>query len=132
MNKKDFELILKTGESYFVEFKETINKELAKEIVAFSNSQGGKIFIGVTDNGGIKGIKVTNKLRSQIFDIAKNCDPAIDIKLSTYKNNVLVVKIPEGDKKPYSCSQGFLYEMAQIPRNFQEMRFFLLLIQKAD
>jgi len=107
MNDKDFELILKTGESYFVEFKETVNKELVKEIVAFSNSQGGKIFIGVTDSGEIKGIKVTNKLRAQIFDIAKNCDPAIDIKLSIYKNNVLVVEIPEGDKKPYSCSQGF-------------------------
>lgn len=107
MNDNDFELILKTGESYFVEFKETVNKELAKEIVAFSNSQGGRIFIGVTDSGEVKGIKITNKLMSQIFDIAKNCDPAIDVKLSVYKNNVLVVEVPEGDKKPYSCSQGF-------------------------
>ena len=62
MDDKDFELILKTGESFFVEFKERLDKSLAKEIVAFSNSQGGRIFIGVTDSGEIKGIKVTNKI----------------------------------------------------------------------
>ena len=62
MNEKDFELILKTGESFFVEFKERLDKSLAKEIVAFSNSQGGKIFIGITDNGKIKGIRITNKI----------------------------------------------------------------------
>ena len=60
MDEKDFELILKTGESFFVEFKERLDKSLAKEIVAFSNSQGGRIFIGVTDSGEIKGIRITN------------------------------------------------------------------------
>jgi len=107
MTDKDFELILKTGESFFVEFKEKLDKSLAKEIVAFSNSQGGRIFIGITDNGEIKGIKITNKLKSQIFDTARNCDPSIEIKLSTYKNRILVVEVPGGDKKPYLCSQGF-------------------------
>jgi len=107
MNKKDFELILKTGESFFVEFKEGVDKSLAKEIVAFSNSQGGKIFIGITDNRKIKGIKITNKLKSQIFDVARNCEPPIKIKLSLYKNIILTVEVPEGNKKPYLCSQGF-------------------------
>lgn len=50
MNEKDFELILKTGESYFAEFKEGFDKNFVKEIVSFSNSQGGKVFIGVTDH----------------------------------------------------------------------------------
>nr|AAU83511.1 conserved hypothetical protein [uncultured archaeon GZfos29E12] len=60
MDDKDFELILKTGESFFVEFKEGVDKSLAKEIVAFSNSQGGRIFIGIKDNGEIKEIRITN------------------------------------------------------------------------
>ena len=107
MNEKEFEFILRTGESFFAEFKEDVDKSLAKEIVAFSNSQGGRIFIGVTDSEEIKGIKVTNKLKSQIFDAARNCDPPIEVKLSTYKNKILVVEVPEGDKKPYLCSQGF-------------------------
>jgi ATP-dependent DNA helicase RecG len=54
MNEKGFEFILRTGESFFAEFKEDVDKSLAKEIVAFSNSQGGRIFIGVTDSGEIK------------------------------------------------------------------------------
>ena len=77
MNKKEFEFILQSGEGYFVEFKEGIDKTLVKQIVAFSNSQGGKIFIGITDKGQIKGIKITNKIKSQIQDIARNCDPLL-------------------------------------------------------
>ena len=38
MNKKDFELILKTGESYFAEFKEEFDKSFAKEIIALKLS----------------------------------------------------------------------------------------------
>jgi len=60
MNEKEFEFVLRTGESFFAEFKEDVDKSLAKEIVAFSNSQGGRIFIGVKDNGEIKGIRITN------------------------------------------------------------------------
>ncbi len=107
MNKEELKFILQSGEGYFVEFKENIDKTLAKEIVAFSNSQGGKIFIGITDKEQIKGIKITNKIKSQIQDIARNCDPPINIKLFTYKNKILIIEVHEGDKKPYSCSQGF-------------------------
>jgi ATP-dependent DNA helicase RecG len=68
MNEKELEFILKKGEGQLVEFKETINKNLAKEIVAFANSSGGKIYLGVDDKGFIKGIKITNQLKSQIQD----------------------------------------------------------------
>lgn len=107
MDEKDFELILKTDEGFFVEFKDSVDKSLAKEIVAFSNFQGGRIFIGISDNGEMKGVKITNKLKSQIFDTARNCSPPIEIKLSVYKNKILVIEVPEGDKKLYLCSQGF-------------------------
>jgi len=104
MDEKDFELILKTDEGFFVEFKDSVDKSLAKEIVAFSNFQGGRIFIGISDNGEMKGVKITNKLKSQIFDTARNCSPPIEIKLSVYKNKILVIEVPEGDKKLYLCS----------------------------
>ena len=90
MNKKEFEFILKAGEGYFVEFKESIDKTLAKEIVAFSNSQGGKIFAGISDNGQVKGIKITNKLKSLVFDIARNCDPPVLVNVSSYENKILM------------------------------------------
>lgn len=48
MAEKELKLILKEGEGYKVEFKENISG-IDKDIVAFSNSSGGKIFIGITD-----------------------------------------------------------------------------------
>ncbi len=43
MTEKQIEIILQQGENSKIEFKKRINKELASEICAFSNSQGGVI-----------------------------------------------------------------------------------------
>ena len=80
-------LILKKGETHKIEFKEKIDKSLDKEIVAFANSSGGQIYIGITDEGKVKGINITNKLKSQIGDIAKNCDPKIFISLKEIRKD---------------------------------------------
>src|SRR3989338_5005670 len=105
MNKKEMQFILQEGENFKVEFKEGLNN-LDKEIVAFANSEGGRIFLGVGDENEIKGIKIGNKLKSQIQDIARNCDPPVKIEIKT-SNNILVVNVPEGLNKPYRCSAGF-------------------------
>ncbi|MBU1854896.1 MAG: ATP-binding protein, partial [Nanoarchaeota archaeon] len=57
MNKQEFDLILQEGEGLKVEFKQAFDKSLAKEMAAFANSVGGRILLGVEDNGKIKGIK---------------------------------------------------------------------------
>jgi ATP-dependent DNA helicase RecG len=106
----DLSAILEMGEGQFLEFKESVDKSLNKEIVAFANASGGSIYIGITDHGIIKGIDITNRLKSQIQDIAQNCDPPIHISIGTM-TNVLVVQIPEGANKPYSCSAGFFMRM---------------------
>ena len=107
MDKKELNLILEEGEGQFMEFKESFDsKNLAKEIVAFANSEGGRIFFGVSDKGKIKGIEINNKLKSQIQDTANNCDPSIKIKLEIL-DNILIVNVEEGSNKPYQCSQGF-------------------------
>ena len=107
MDKKELEFILQEGEGYKIEFKESFDsKGLSKEIVAFANSEGGKIILGVKDNGNIKGIGISNKLKSQIQDIARNCDPKIKISLEQHEN-ILIIEVEEGKDKPYKCSQGF-------------------------
>jgi ATP-dependent DNA helicase RecG len=57
----DMAAIIQAGESYQVEFKRNVNSDISKEIVAFANSSGGRIFIGIEDDGTIQGITVTNK-----------------------------------------------------------------------
>jgi ATP-dependent DNA helicase RecG len=106
MNNKGLNLILKEGEGYNIEFKQQVDKSLPKELVAFSNSSGGKILIGVNDDGEKKGIKITNKLKSAVLSTARNCDPSITPKLKTI-NNILIVEVSEGKQKPYQCKDGF-------------------------
>jgi len=111
---KDIEL----GEGQYIEFKKSFDKSLSKEIVAFANASGGVIYLGITDTGKIKGISITNKMKSQIQDAAYNCDPSIIISL-TEINNVLAVEVMEGTNKPYSCSYGFYMRMRA---NSQKMK----------
>ena len=106
MKEKELEFILQEGEGLKIEFKESFDKSIAREIVAFANSDGGSIFLGVSDNGVIKEIKITNKLKSQIQDITRNCDPSIKITLEEFKN-ILIINVHEGKDKPYKCSSGF-------------------------
>ena len=44
-------------ESFTVELKREINADFKKEIVAFANSEGGEIYVGVDKNGDIAGVK---------------------------------------------------------------------------
>ena len=106
MDKNELDFIMQEGEGQFIEFKESLDKSISKEIAAFANASGGKIFIGISDEGKAKGIKITNELKAQILDIARNCDPPIMITLEILEN-ILIVDILEGKNKPYSCSQGF-------------------------
>jgi len=105
MDKKELQLILRRKESYKIEFKENISG-IDKDIVAFANASGGKILVGVSDEGKIRGVKITNKLKSQIQDIANNCDPKIPVTFEEFEN-ILIVNVPEGKDKPYMCSKGF-------------------------
>ena len=60
-----------------LEYKESFSSSFARDLVAFANSAGGKILLGVRDNGTVVGVRDSNKLRAQIQDIARNCDPPV-------------------------------------------------------
>ncbi len=51
MNKKELHQIIQLGEGFNAEFKKSFSSGIGKEICAFANSIGGKIFVGVDDNG---------------------------------------------------------------------------------
>ena len=106
MNRKELDFIIQQGEGQFLEFKESFSSSLSKEIVAFANSSGGNIYLGITDNALVKGINITNKLKSEIHDLARNCDPVIKLSIKEYQK-ILIIEVFEGKNKPYSCSNGF-------------------------
>lgn len=98
-------LFLQEGEGYKVEYKESV-RDIDKELVSFANASGGIILLGVSDKSEIKGINITNNLKSQIQDIANNCQPKVNVSFEEY-DNLLLIKISEGKNKPYSCAKGF-------------------------
>lgn len=101
------QLALAEGEGLKVEFKERLSS-LDREIVAFANTSGGVIYLGVDDAGKIIGITIDNSIKSQIADIAHNCDPSIKITFQQYvKEKVLAVHVAPGIDKPYRCKEGF-------------------------
>ena len=116
MKTEDLKLILEEGEGYLIEFKEK-PANIDREMVAFANGSGGRIFIGISDSGKIKGIAITNTLKSQIQDIANNCEPPVKIMLEEL-DTLLVVHVSIGQDKPYSCSSGFY---TRIGPNAQKM-----------
>ncbi len=84
MKEHELEYILQEGESYFVEFKEKVKSSLSRELTAFANASGGRIFIGIDDHGNIKGISNPNRIKSQIQDIANNCQPSIKVFITEF------------------------------------------------
>ena len=106
--------LIKKGENQTVEFKEKSVKpnELAKEIVAFANTNEGIILIGVDDEGSIKGVK--DKIyEEKIRNIAQeNCNPSIQLETMEYTINnkkILAIFVPQGRHKPYLRNDGKLF-----------------------
>ncbi len=106
MTQHELDTIIQSGEGYKSEFKRNVNSDLSKELVAFANSSGGRIFLGIEDNGHISGVTIDNTLKSKITMMAHDCDPSVETELEVFKN-VLIVHVPEGDNKPYRCTNGF-------------------------
>ncbi len=87
MKENELGFILQEGEGFQIEFKENINSDLSKEMVAFANSSGGRIFIGINDKSEVTGIKSSNTMVSEIQVIAASCDPPVAVEIEKYINN---------------------------------------------
>ena len=118
MNKNELKIILAEGEGYGTEFKESLDRSIAREMAAFSNSSGGRILLGVTDKGEPRGIKITNKLKAAITDIGRNCDPPIAPSIEAF-GNIMIVNIAEGANKPYQCGEGFFMRTGAVSQKLK-------------
>lgn len=98
--------MIDAGEGYRIEFKESLDKSFIEEVCAFANSSGGKIILGVSDKGIVKGINTDNSFRSRIQDSLRQLQPYLDVNIEI-KENLIAVNVPEGNDKPYACSRGF-------------------------
>ena len=73
----DLDVILNEGESYTIEFKENPDKDLPSEVCAFANASGGRVYIGVRDDGYVVGTDTGNTARSRIQDTINKVEPGL-------------------------------------------------------
>lgn len=101
--------LITQGENKTLEFKETLpkNESIAKTVVAFSNTSGGRLIIGVTDNRKIIGIADENlsELQDTIVSVIMDrCHPNILPEIYTLNIEgklLLVIEIFKGSLLPY-------------------------------
>ena len=132
MDIKELELLLKEGEGLAAEFKESFSSKLDKDIVAFANTHGGRIFLGVDDRGTIVGKTLTNDLKAKINSIARNCEPAIFLKSIEQIDQLIVITIDESDEKPHSCSAGYYRRLDAATQKMNQKELKLLFDASSD
>jgi len=98
--------LIKTGESDTIKFKEKFDERTIESVVAFANTKGGIIFIGVSDKNNIKGIKIGKETINQwVNQISQSTDPRIIPEIEKIRTNgktVVAVQIKENPIKPVS------------------------------
>ena len=99
--------LISLGEGQNLEFKQSLPEDLGRELCAFANSAGGKILIGVSDDGSIKPLANLNKLVSQAQDHARNCEPPVAADVQTI-GGVIVIEVKSSREKPHS-SKGLFF-----------------------
>jgi predicted HTH transcriptional regulator len=98
--------LIEEGEHLKQDFKFEISdvRKIAKTLVAFANTTGGKLLVGVKDNGKISGIRSEEEIYMVEAAAGLYCKPEISFTARKWIINgktILEVDIPKGEKKPY-------------------------------
>ena len=87
-----------------IEFKSQFTEEIYKEIIAFANTDGGIIYVGIDNEGNVIGLtdvdkeytRITNGIRDAIMPDVTMC-----VKFTIQDNKVVRITVNEGTNKPY-------------------------------
>lgn len=108
MTLDDLKRLVDLGEGPFVEFKRRVpqGERIAREVIALANARGGKLLLGVDDDGSIVGVRDAEEERFALRTaLEAHCDPMIEVDLAlvaiTMRREVLVVDVPESPEKPH-------------------------------
>ncbi len=99
--------LIENGENDRVEFKRKFSspEKIAKEMIAFANSKGGKILFGIDDDKSIRGVE-SEKGELELISTAAGfyCEPEVEFttEIMLLKNkDIVIVNIEESKTKPH-------------------------------
>jgi len=98
--------LISQGEGLTLDFKYEISdaRKIARTLTAFSNTEGGKLLIGVKDNGNITGIQSEEEYHMIESAAHLHCKPEVHFLSRKWEINgksILEIDIPKAEKKPY-------------------------------
>ncbi|MEZ4711005.1 MAG: ATP-binding protein [Caldilineaceae bacterium] len=116
MKIAELNAVLTGGEDSFTEFKADVSQrsDLASEMIAFANMEGGRILVGVADDGAIVGFDNPRRVEEAVVNIARNncippLIPTIEIVEVAAGKSILVVDVPRRLEAPHENNNGQCY-----------------------
>ena len=91
------------NENERIEYKREFIDDIAKEVIAFANTDGGEIYVGVNDDGTPAPLENTDDTYTRITNSVRD-SVAPDVTMFTkysLNNGVIKVNVSEGSSKPY-------------------------------
>lgn len=97
--------LIKEGEHQQQDFKYRVSDacKLAKSVSAFANTDGGRLLIGVRDDGHLSGVRSEEEIFMMHQAAYKYCKPEPSIKFDTFHvdgRTIVMATVPPSDKKP--------------------------------
>ena len=113
MGLKEIQQLVNQGEGQHLEFKKKANHpdKIMKEVVAFANTDGGRLLIGVDDDGTPSG---TRSIEGEVFIVEKAIKeltrPQVSYNMEIFKINekkgIALFEIPESSRKPHFVKEN--------------------------
>ena len=93
-----------TFETENIEFKSQFTEEIYKEVIAFANTDGGIVYVGIDNDGNVIGLadvdqeytRITNGIRDAIMP-----DVTMFVRFTIQDNKIVRIAVSEGTNKPY-------------------------------
>lgn len=85
---EELEKMIAKGEGVQLDFKQSITnqKKIARTLAAFANNSGGKLLIGVKDNGFLMGCDAEEEMY-MIYEAAEHfCEPPVDVEFTIFED----------------------------------------------
>ena len=98
-------------ESETVELKSIVVDDIKKEIIAFANCEGGKLYIGVQDDGTVVGLDDPDGVALQISNMVRDAikpDLTMFLHYKTLNENgkqIVAIDVQQGTERPYYISK---------------------------
>ncbi|HEX7180482.1 MAG TPA: RNA-binding domain-containing protein [Thermoanaerobaculia bacterium] len=139
MNSEELRERIEHWEDLHTEFKQwpVHPDDLAASLVAFANTDGGRLILGVSEAREVIGVEDPDRVARDVDNVAaNNCEPPITVVQETLRpdgaGTVVVVNVPKGDMRPYRTNRGVFYVRTSSGRRQASREELLRLFQATE